>query len=83
MLKIITPNGIFFEGEVSIINVKTINGYLGILADHMPLVSTIEISKMSFRQNDVLTEMKIGGGILQVQPKYVKILTDHISYIQK
>ena len=82
-LKIITPYGMFFEEEVSIVTTKTPKGYLGILKDHIPLIANIEISMLS------LTDAKnnkfkyaIGGGLLFVESTGTTIITDSIIDVQ-
>ncbi len=85
ILKIITPQGVIVNRLVDIITVKTIMGYMGILYGHIPLVSIIVPSEMTYKVNNKEYKLSIAGGILQVEQEFVKILADeveHISYIR-
>ncbi|WP_342252695.1 ATP synthase F1 subunit epsilon [Spiroplasma endosymbiont of Amphibalanus improvisus] len=77
-LKIITPDGIICDKLVDIVIVRTINGYLGILHGHIPLVSTIIPSKLKYKINEKEEVYDIQGGILQTTQDTVKILADSI-----
>lgn len=83
LLKIITPKGIFFNKPVDIVTVRTVTGYAGFLAGHIPYVSCVVPSKMNYRINQINTELYISGGIVQVQPEFVKIITDKVETNQE
>ena len=50
-LKVITPYGVFFEGDIDSLNICTSQGYLTILPNHIPLVTPLNIDKMTFKFN--------------------------------
>ncbi len=80
LLKVITPDLIAFEGSIKMVTVKTISGYRGILPDHSPLVSLISPGKMNIHvDNDKIISYDIFNGVLIVNKKIVKILTDNIK----
>ena len=78
-LKIISPQGIIIDQLVDIVTVRTITGYAGFLAGHIPYVSTIIPSQLTFRVNNVLKTYFINGGILPVEPEFVQIITDKLT----
>lgn len=80
-LTISTPNGIFYEGEVDIVTLKTSEGYIGLQYNRLPFISSIEISPMYITVNS--NERKIaaiGGGIVFVEKTYIDIFTDDIQW---
>ncbi len=81
-LKISTPKGIFFDGEVDIITVKTAEGFIGIQKNRLPFISNIEISTMYINSKASNKEKicAIGGGLIYVEREYVDIFTDDIVY---
>ncbi|WP_342254003.1 F0F1 ATP synthase subunit epsilon [Spiroplasma endosymbiont of Zeiraphera isertana] len=79
-LKIITPDGIFFDGEVQLVNVKTTEGYVGILEWHTPLIANIQISKMSFKIKEKIRNLTISGGLLVTDLHMVRIISDKVEY---
>ena len=81
-LKISTPKGIFFDGEVDIITVKTAKGFIGIQKNRLPFISNIEISTMYINSKASNKEKicAIGGGLIYVEREYIDIFTDDIVY---
>lgn len=79
-LKVVTPSEIFFEGEVNSIVAPGGEGYLGILKNHAPLVTTV--GKGSLKFSDISGKevaFKIEGGFLEVQNNQVLVLTDKVE----
>ena len=66
-LRIVTPNGVYREEEVELLNIVTPLGQTGILANHMPLASPVEISRMEYVQGKDRYEFAIAGGFVYVE----------------
>lgn len=81
--KIITPEGIFLEDQADIINLPLTKGMTGILPSHHPLVSMIEIGKLSYRKGKENHDFAISGGILYVKKEETIILADAIEDKEK
>lgn len=79
-LKIVTPYGVFFEGNVTKLLVKTSSGYVEILPRHIPLVAPIEISGLYFTHNDVKEACAISGGVLYVSKELTRIAANSCEY---
>lgn len=80
-LKILTPNGLFFDGDVDIVTLKTTEGNIGILHGHIPLVASIVVSELDINDPSSSKYIKcsISGGLLCVTPSEVTIITDAIE----
>lgn len=46
IFKLITPEGLKNDGEVSQVTVKTTEGYMTVLSKHSPVVASIAVSKL-------------------------------------
>ena len=46
-VRIITPKGIYKEFDTPILNIPTVDGERGLLPNHMPLVTMLQIGAMS------------------------------------
>ncbi|MGX8680177.1 MAG: ATP synthase F1 subunit epsilon [bacterium] len=66
-LHIVTPHGTYCDTDVDMLNVRTIAGQIGILANHIPLVSGIEISEMNYIIDGKRSTFAISGGVLYVE----------------
>lgn len=75
-LKLITPKGIAYEGEVRKVSLPTPDGQMTVLSHHMPLITLLcpgEISLSSSGQEHFLSTE---GGIAYVSKNLLKILAD-------
>lgn len=78
-LKIVTPEKVFFEGEVDILNIKLATGYVGILPHHMPLVSMVEPCAMNLKIHGESHDYAIHGGVLNVTEDGTLLLANMIE----
>lgn len=78
-LKIIDLDGVYFEKEVDLLNVTIASGNVTILANHLPLISSIDISHMYIKEDGVVTNFAIAGGTLFVTESECKIITSAIE----
>ncbi len=77
-LKIITPDSIIYESsDVSYVNLMTGAGELTILADHIPLITTIKTGQIKVGKDGDVFALAVSTGILEVQKdSHVVILAE-------
>jgi len=78
-LKIVTPKGIYKETDIEMLNLKTTAGQIGILANHIPLASAIEISEMNYIENGERKPFAISGGFVYVSEDETTIIANAIE----
>ena len=79
-LKVVTPTEVFFEGQAVSVMAPGALGYLGILQNHAPLVTTVSKGNLTFRDPDGKTQtFKVDGGFLEVLNNRVLVLTDKVE----
>lgn len=79
-LKIVTPKGVYQETDVEMLNLRTTAGQIGILAHHIPLASSIEISEMNYIDaNHEKQYFAIAGGFVYVGEEDTTIITSAIE----
>ncbi len=79
MCEIITPERIVYTNEVEMVVAPTIDGEIGVLPLHAPLVSALKPGEIRVKwDNDKETEwFAVAGGYIQVHEDKVIILADH------
>ena len=82
-LKVVTPDEVFYEGEVTYVQAPGGQGSLGILANHAPLITTINEGALTYRDATGEKQFSIEGGFLEVLKNRVLVLTDKISKLQE
>lgn len=75
-LEVVTPERKVFSEEVEGIVVPATEGFLGVLANHAPLISGLEIGVVNFSQEGKDRTMAISGGFMEVIDNKVIILAD-------
>lgn len=79
-LKIVTPRGIYKEIDVEMLNLRTNAGQIGILANHLPLASGIEISEMNYiDEKGKRNIFAIGGGFVYVNEDETTLIANTIE----
>ena len=75
-LKIITHEKVIFDEDVDEIRTRGTNGEFGILPNHIPFMSALEIGVTKVVQNGEPRYFTTMGGIFQFQDNEAVILTD-------
>jgi F-type H+-transporting ATPase subunit epsilon len=75
-LEIVTPERLVFEDEVDSVNVPGVEGELGILPHHAPLVSTLGYGELRIRKGGTEESFAIVGGFVQVRPDKVVVMAE-------
>lgn len=80
-LSIVTPQTIFFEGQVSSLVVPAALGYLGVLAHHAPLVASMRPGNISFKDMSGKLHQLVSkdGGFLEFSRNTATLLLDSIA----
>ena len=58
-LQVISPDRIFYEGDVEMVEVRTTEGEMGIYAEHIPLTAIIAPGILRIHENGEVKEMLI------------------------
>lgn len=76
-IKVMTQNGIVYENNADEVNAPGMDGDLGILPNHAPLLTTLKIGPLHLKQANKIEEtLFIAGGFLEVYKDVVTILAD-------
>ncbi len=76
-LTITTPERIVYEGDVQSVTVPTIDGEIGVLPHHVPLVSVLAAGELhAITTTGESQPMAVSGGFIEVNDNNVVILAD-------
>lgn len=75
---IVTPDHTAFEGESVSVTIPGLAGYLGIWANHAPLVAATIPGVVTLRKDDAGNELTfaVGTGFLEVSDNVVNLMVD-------
>ena len=75
-LEIVTPERKIFSDEVDGVVIPGIEGEMGVLPQHAPLVSTLAAGELRYTKGTQEEELAIGQGFVEVTATKVSVLTD-------
>ena len=75
-LEIVTPEGNSYSDDVEMVTLPGVEGEMGILPQHVPLVTQISSGEIIVRKNDRDEFLAVGEGFVQVTGERVAIMTD-------
>jgi F-type H+-transporting ATPase subunit epsilon len=75
-LEIVTPEKVALREAVDEVTAPGLNGELGILPDHTPLISQLKTGILSYRQGSERKQLHVSGGFVEVQADRVSVLSD-------
>lgn len=73
-LEIVTPDRALAHGEVDEVQLPGAEGYLGILPGHTPLLVSLRVGEMWYRQGTEITYLFVAFGFAEVLPDRVIVL---------
>jgi F-type H+-transporting ATPase subunit epsilon len=76
LLEIVTPERKVYEQEVNMVIVKGVEGELGILPNHIPLVTPLQIGPLEIKKDGASSTIAVSGGFMEVRKGKVVILAE-------
>ena len=74
-VEIVTPSRQLFSGEAQMITMPGVEGEMGVLGGHAPLLTTLNIGEIMLHLADGETEyIAVSGGVVEVRPDKVIVL---------
>lgn len=78
-VQVVTPDGIKYDHHAVLISVKTIDGEIGILPNHVNIIAPLEVHEMKIRRIDDVNHVDwvaVNGGIIEVKNNVITIVAD-------
>jgi F-type H+-transporting ATPase subunit epsilon len=72
-----------YEGNADIVIVPGIEGEMGILPNHAPLLSTLKYGILQIRYQGREEIFTIAGGVVEVQPDLVTVMADAAENVEE
>lgn len=80
VLKVITPDRVFYEDEVSMVEFNTVEGEVGIYKQHIPMTMIIAPGILTITTEDGTKEAALHAGFAEVLQDQVTILAEIIEW---
>lgn len=79
-LRIITPERVFYEGDVDMVELNTTEGEIGVLPGHIPLTVIVKPGILSIYEKDGEKTAALHSGFVEILPDGITILAEIIEW---
>ena len=80
LLRIITPDRIFYENQVKMVEFNTTEGEIGVLPGHIPLTVIVKPGILNITEGEGDKEAALHAGFAEILPEQVTILAEIIEW---
>lgn len=81
-LKIVTPDGLLYDGQALSLTVRTVAGDIGILADHIDLVTALGMGRATVVTEEGARYAACIGGMLSVTKELVSLVATTFEWAE-
>lgn len=75
-LEIITPDRKFFDEDATMVELNTVEGEIGVYANHIPMTEIIAPGVLKIEQGSEKKEASLMSGFMEITPEKVTILAE-------
>ncbi len=80
LLRIITPDRIFYESQIDMVEFNTTEGEIGVLPGHIPLTVIVKPGILHITEQDGEKEAALHAGFVEILPDRVTSLAQTIEW---
>jgi F-type H+-transporting ATPase subunit epsilon len=80
--RVITPEEVIYDGEADLVVARIADGDLGVLVDHSPLVSTVEVGEVRIREGEEQHVYATSDGFFKVSENLVQVLVEEAVSVE-
>ena len=81
--EIVSQDRMVYQGDVDMVIVPGVDGEMGILPHHTPLLSTLGMGILKVRQGGKEEVFTVAGGVVEIQPEIITILADAAENVKE
>ena len=83
-LEVVTPERVAYSGQVASLQAPGSEGSFGVLAGHIPLLTSLQIGRLRFVEEDGNeVKMAISGGFVEVGREQVAVLAETAERVEE
>lgn len=79
-LKIIEPDGMFYEGQASFLEFASVTGEMGVYANHIPLTTILAPGVMKIHNDGQVKKAAVIGGFIEIQKNRITVMAEDAEW---
>ena len=80
--RVITPEEVIYDGEANLVIARIADGDLGVLVDHSPLVSSVEVGEVRIKEGEEQLVYATSDGFFKVSENLVQVLVEEAVSVE-
>ena len=81
--EIVSQDRMVYQGDADIVVLPGVDGEMGILPNHAPLLSALKFGILRVRYQDEEQVFSIAGGVVEVQPNLITVMADAAENVEE
>ena len=81
-LEIISPDRIFYTNDVTMVEYNTVDGEVGVYAEHIPMSQIIAPGRLTITEENGQKTAALLSGFVEITPENVTILAEAVEWPQ-
>jgi F-type H+-transporting ATPase subunit epsilon len=82
-VEIVSQDRMVYQGDADMVIVPGVEGEMGILPNHAPLLSTLKFGILKVRAQGTEEVFAVSGGLVEVQPDIVTVLANAAENVEE
>lgn len=79
-LKIIEPDGMFYEGQASFLEFASVMGEMGVYANHIPLTTILTPGVVKIHNDGQVKKAAVMGGFIEIQKDRITVMAENAEW---
>lgn len=79
-LQVITPDKKFYDGEVSMVELTTTEGQIGIYKNHIPMTAIVAPGVLTIHEESEVKKAALHAGFLEILPEQITIMAETVEW---
>ncbi len=80
-VEIVSQDRLVYEGEADIVTAPSVEGEIGVLPDHAPLIAILALGVIKVQRGEQEEVFTVTGGFIEVQPDIVTIMAEASEHV--
>lgn len=82
-VEIVSQDRLVYEGEADIVIAPSVEGKIGIMPDHAPLIAILELGLIKVVRGEKEEVFTVTGGFIEVQPEIATIMAEASEHVDE
>ena len=79
-LQVVTPDKEFYAGEVSMVELTTTEGQIGVYASHIPMTAIVSPGILKIHEGTQVKKAALHAGFIEVLPQEITIMAEVVEW---